>query len=39
MNSFAVCYVQFGHDMRSWAEPGVRDIVRRAAVWAVGEAL
>jgi len=33
-----VCYVQFGHDMRSWGEPGVREIVRRAARWAAGEA-
>ncbi|MFF5292014.1 ThuA domain-containing protein [Paractinoplanes globisporus] len=33
-----VCYVQFGHDMRSWGEPGVREIVRRAARWTVGEA-
>lgn len=33
-----VCYIQFGHDMRSWGEPGVREIVRRAARWAVGEA-
>jgi uncharacterized protein len=31
-----VCYVQFGHDMRSWGEPGVREIVRRAARWAAG---
>lgn len=29
-----VCYIQFGHDMRSWGEPGVREIVRRAARWA-----
>lgn len=33
-----VCYIQFGHDMRSWGEPGVRQIVRRAALWAAGEA-
>ena len=32
-----VCYIQFGHDMRSWGEPGVRQIVRRAAHWAAGE--
>jgi uncharacterized protein len=33
-----VCYVQFGHDMRSWGEPGVREIARRAARWAAGVA-
>jgi type 1 glutamine amidotransferase len=33
-----VCYIQFGHDMRSWGEPGVRQLVRRAALWAAGEA-
>lgn len=33
-----VCYIQFGHDMRSWGEPGVRQVVRQAALWASGEA-
>ncbi|MCA1218276.1 ThuA domain-containing protein [Streptomyces sp. 8L] len=28
-----VCYVQLGHDMRVWAEPPVRDLIRRAARW------
>ncbi|MFF6957274.1 MULTISPECIES: ThuA domain-containing protein [unclassified Streptomyces] len=29
-----VCYLQLGHDMRSWGEPAVRLLVRRAARWA-----
>lgn len=29
-----VCYLQLGHDMRVWDEPGVRDLVVRAARWA-----
>jgi type 1 glutamine amidotransferase len=29
-----VCYIQWGHDMRSWGEPAVRLLVRRAARWA-----
>lgn len=29
-----VCYIQLGHDMRSWGEPAVRLLVRRAARWA-----
>ena len=29
-----VCYLQFGHDMRVWAEPSVRAIARNAARWA-----
>jgi type 1 glutamine amidotransferase len=28
-----VCYVQLGHDMRIWAEPAVRLLIRRAARW------
>jgi type 1 glutamine amidotransferase len=28
-----VCFVQFGHDLRVWDEPAVRDIVTNAAVW------
>ncbi|GAA1449201.1 ThuA domain-containing protein [Leifsonia poae] len=28
-----VCFVQFGHDMRAWAEPGVRAILTEAADW------
>ena len=29
-----VCYLQLGHDMRTWDEPAVRDIVANAARWA-----
>jgi type 1 glutamine amidotransferase len=29
-----VCYIQFGHDMRVWREPAVRQIIARAAEWA-----
>lgn len=29
-----VCYLQIGHDMRVWAEPSIRALVRNAAVWA-----
>ena len=29
-----VCYLQPGHDMRVWDEPGVRDLIIRAASWA-----
>ncbi|WP_160145172.1 ThuA domain-containing protein [Actinacidiphila yanglinensis] len=29
-----VCYLQLGHDMRIWGEPGMRRLVRRAARWA-----
>jgi len=29
-----VCYVQLGHDMRVWDEPGVRNLISRAAIWA-----
>jgi type 1 glutamine amidotransferase len=29
-----VVYVQLGHDMRIWGEPGMRRLVRRAARWA-----
>ncbi|WP_431280373.1 ThuA domain-containing protein [Leifsonia poae] len=28
-----VCFVQFGHDMRMWDEPGMRAIVMNAAHW------
>lgn len=28
-----VCFLQFGHDLRAWDEPGVRAIVRNAAAW------
>ncbi|MCU1420808.1 MAG: hypothetical protein JWN36_459 [Microbacteriaceae bacterium] len=28
-----VCFVQFGHDLRMWDEPGVRDTVMNAAAW------
>lgn len=28
-----VCFVQFGHDLRVWDEPGVRSIVGNAARW------
>jgi hypothetical protein len=29
-----ICYVQFGHDMRVWREPSVRQIIARSAEWA-----
>ena len=29
-----VCYLQPGHDMRIWDEPGVRELFARAARWA-----
>jgi uncharacterized protein len=29
-----VCYLQLGHDMRTWDDPPVRDMVTRAACWA-----
>jgi type 1 glutamine amidotransferase len=29
-----VCYIQFGHDMRVWREPSVRQIIARSAEWA-----
>jgi hypothetical protein len=29
-----VAYLQLGHDMRIWGEPGMRRLVRRAARWA-----
>ncbi|HEY1701291.1 MAG TPA: ThuA domain-containing protein [Trebonia sp.] len=29
-----VCYLQLGHDMRSWDDPPVREIVTNAARWA-----
>lgn len=32
-----VCYLQLGHDMRTWDDPSVRDLITRAALWAVGE--
>lgn len=28
-----ICFVQFGHDLRVWDEPAVRDIVANAAAW------
>jgi uncharacterized protein len=28
-----VCYLQLGHDMRVWDEPGVRNLITRAAFW------
>jgi type 1 glutamine amidotransferase len=28
-----VCFVQFGHDLRMWDEPGVRETVSNAAAW------
>jgi type 1 glutamine amidotransferase len=28
-----VCFVQFGHDQRAWAEPGVRGIIAAASGW------
>jgi type 1 glutamine amidotransferase len=28
-----VCFVQFGHDLRVWDEPRVRDIITTAAAW------
>jgi type 1 glutamine amidotransferase len=28
-----VCFVQFGHDLRVWDEPGMRDTVMNAAAW------
>jgi len=31
-----VAYLQLGHDMRTWDEPGVRALIARAAVWAIG---
>jgi type 1 glutamine amidotransferase len=30
-----VAYVQLGHDMRAWDEPGVRAMIRNAAAWVV----
>jgi type 1 glutamine amidotransferase len=33
-----VAYLQLGHDMRAWSEPGVRRLVARAADWATGSA-
>jgi type 1 glutamine amidotransferase len=32
-----VTYIQLGHDMRVWTEPGVREIIRRSARWASRE--
>jgi type 1 glutamine amidotransferase len=29
-----VCYLQLGHDLRTWDEPAVRTIIGRAAHWA-----
>ena len=31
-----VVYLALGHDMRSWGEPPVRELVKRALVWAAG---
>jgi type 1 glutamine amidotransferase len=31
-----VVYLSLGHDMRSWGEPPVRALVRRALAWAAG---
>jgi type 1 glutamine amidotransferase len=31
-----VVYLALGHDMRSWGEPPVRELVRRALAWAAG---
>ncbi|GAA1449185.1 ThuA domain-containing protein [Leifsonia poae] len=31
-----VVYLALGHDMRSWGEPSVRTLVRRAIAWAAG---
>ncbi len=31
-----VVYLALGHDMRSWGEPPVRTLVRRALAWAAG---
>jgi uncharacterized protein len=31
-----VCYLQFGHDMRCWDEPPVRELVTQAGRWAAG---
>ncbi|WP_431279542.1 ThuA domain-containing protein [Leifsonia poae] len=31
-----VVYLALGHDMRSWGEPAVRTLVRRALAWAAG---
>ena len=31
-----VVYLALGHDMRSWGEPAVRELVRRALRWAAG---
>lgn len=33
MGEGRVCYIQFGHDRRSWTEPGVRRLVVGAARW------
>lgn len=30
-----VCYLQLGHNMQAWGEPSVRELVGRAAAWAV----
>lgn len=32
-----VVYLALGHDMRSWGEPPVRELVKRALVWAAGD--
>lgn len=31
-----VVYLALGHDMRSWGEPSVRELVKRALLWAAG---
>jgi len=31
-----VAYLQLGHDMRTWDEPGVRALIARAAAWTIG---
>jgi uncharacterized protein len=34
LGSGRVCYLQPGHDMRVWDEPGIRELLARAARWA-----
>lgn len=31
-----VCYTALGHDPRAWGNPGFRQLVRQAALWAAG---
>ena len=31
-----VCYIALGHDARAWGNPGFRQLVRQATLWAAG---